>query len=475
MEPLEQFKKLDRMLTKRKKDLEPADLYLTREQPMQYMAPALKEEFGDRVTQLVLDLPAVIVEAYESVLDVRGFTIPDRTAAAAEPGAAVDATPASHAGNPVTDLLWEIWGENQMDEQMPLLQYESIGLGSAYIISGPGDSNDDAPLMTVESPFEVFGQRDPRSRRISAAVKRWQEEDESGKPVQWGNLYLPGERRVFFKAGRDWVEDAGLRSVHGDPTTRVVEFPNRPRLLSRTGESMMGRSEFEGIIPVLDAVNKMATDMMISGEFHAMPRRYAFGLTKEDFQDENGNPLSVWKQLAGGVWASEMAGDQVKVGQFDEADLSVFHNSIKLLLAIAFMQAALPSHISAFQGDNPTSEPAIKAAEIQKTKRAERKQTFIGGALAEVQRNNWMIMGRPLNELRGLETTWRNPATPTRAQEADASVKLVQAKVIPPQQARKDLNYSPSEREQMEEWDRLNAMDPFFERTMRDTGDVDGG
>uniref|UniRef100_UPI003AF6127F phage portal protein n=1 Tax=Micrococcus sp. F3Y TaxID=3402627 RepID=UPI003AF6127F len=272
-------------------------------------------------------------------------------------------------------------------------------------------------------------------------------------------------RATFVQRGKDWTEDKESRDEHDGPSTRVVAFPNKQRLLR-----MDGMPEFAGVLPTLDAINKMATDMMISGEFHAMPRRFAFGLSKEDFQDENGKQLSVWQQLAGGVWASEANASEVKVGQFEEADLKVFHDSIKLLLAVTFMQVALPSHISAFQGDNPTSEPAIKAAEIQKTKRAERKQTFIGGGLVEVMRDCWSVMGRPADELRGLEVNWRNPATPTRAQEADAAVKLVQAGVIPPQQARVDLNYSPAQMRQMEAWDKQNASDPFFERTMRDTG-----
>lgn len=485
MDPVKALEKLDRQLTRRQHELKRYDEYLNMEQPLKYMAPALQDEFGDRVTQLVLDLPSVIVEAYESVLDVQGFTLPSaRRAGDTAPAvgfgqSAVDredrADPDAKADR-VAEEIGLIWTGNDMAQQMPLLQTESVGLGNAYIISSPGDAADDLPVMSVESPLQVYADRDPRTRKTSRAIKRWAEEDESGKIQQWGTLYLPGERRTYVRRGRwDWEEQEDLTDEHGEPGTRVVPFPNKTRLLR-----MDGLPEFAGILPTLDAINKMATDMMISGEFHAMPRRFAFGLSKEDFKDENGKQLSTWQQLAGAVWASEAPATDVKVGQFDEADLKVFHDSIKLLLAITFMQVALPSHISAFQGDNPTSEPAIKAAEIQKTKRAERKQTFIGGGLVEVFRNNWAIMGRPLDELRGLETTWRNPATPTRAQEADASVKLVQAKVIPPQQARVDLNYSPAARRQMESWDRENAADPFFERMLRDPGevstpDVDGG
>ena len=38
-------------------------------------------------------------------------------------------------------------------------------------------------------------------------------------------------------------------------------------------------AEIEAIIGLADAANKMATDMMVSGEYHAMPRRWAFGST----------------------------------------------------------------------------------------------------------------------------------------------------------------------------------------------------
>lgn len=467
-DPVEIFKRLDRKLIARARELEPAEKYLMMEQPLKYMAPALEEEFGERLTQLIIDLPSVIVEAYESVLDVQGFAVPDHgLRSGSEPSTA--AVPSAQADQ-AAEMTWDIWKANNMQEQMPLLQTESIGLGNAFIISGPGESQDDAPIMTVESPMQVFAERDPRSRTIIRAIKRWAEDDGTGKVVQWGNLYLLGVRFTFRKEGRSWVEVAEMRSEHGDPTTRVVGFPNRPRLLH-----WEGRSEFAGIIPTLDAINKMCTDMMISGEFHAMPRRYAFGMKKEDFRDEHGNPLSVWQQLAGGVWASEVAGEDIKVGQFPEADLTVFHNSIKLLLQLAFMQAALPSHISAFQGDNPASADAIRAAEITKIKRSERKQTLMGGSLEQAQRNNWMIMGRDVRELAGLETQWRNPATPTKAQEADAATKLVQAGVIPPQQARQDLNYTTEQQKQMEEWDRRNAVDPFYARLNRDTGnDVDG-
>lgn len=443
---LDTFEKLDRIRLGRHGALTHLDLYLKGEQPLKYMAPALEEEFGGRITQLVINWPKIVTEQYEHVLDVQGFRAPGTGAGG--PNEKIDA------------LLWDCWKANDLDEQAPMLHTESIGLGDAYMISGEGESKDDLPIVTAESPFQAYARRDPRTRKVLDGIKRWTEGDDDEKQ-EWGNLYHPNSRVTYRKTGDGWVEDSRRDHNYGSPL--IVPFTNQPRLLEP-----YGRSEFTDIVKIADAINKMATDMMISGEFHAMPRRYAFGLTKEDFQDEDGNPISEWKKLAGGVWASEVDGKDVQVGQFAEADLTNFHSSIKLLFQIASIIASLPSYVTAFGGDNPASAEALKAAEVTKNKRAERKVTVLGGAHAEVQRNNLRILGQYTPEMRRIETQFRPVATASEGQMADYSMKLVGQRIIPPQQARKDLGYSQEERRQMERWDRMNLTDPFLARNDRE-------
>jgi hypothetical protein len=43
----------------------------------------------------------------------------------------------------------------------------------------------------------------------------------------------------------------------------------------------------------------------------------------------------------------------------------------------------------------------------------------------------WVRDGEPPDSTRRIETVWRNPATPTVAAQVDATVKLVQAGVLP--------------------------------------------
>lgn len=56
-------------------------------------------------------------------------------------------------------------------------------------------------------------------------------------------------------------------------------------------------------------------------------------------------------------------------------------------------------------------------------------------------------------QLAALETLWRDPATPTFAQKADAVVKLHSAGIIPTEQAREDLGYTSGQRARMREMD----------------------
>ena len=128
----------------------------------------------------------------------------------------------------------------------------------------------------------MVAHRDPKTRKVAAALKRWKDDDR----VEWASLYLPDDTIQFIrKRGQGWVEDSRDNHQLGRPPVAVLL--NRGRLLRQ-----LGISEFHDIIPVADAANKMATDMMISGEFHAMPRRWAIGMTAEDFEDESGNPMS---------------------------------------------------------------------------------------------------------------------------------------------------------------------------------------
>ena len=423
--------RLDTKLAHEIPKLDKLDKYFEGEQPLKYMAPAMQAEIGDRVSQLVLNWLRFGAEAYENRLDVRGFRY--RGASSSD------------------EELWQIWQANDLDEQSQQAHLDSLVLGRSYVIVGSPDADGDAPIVSVESPFQVFAERDPRTRRVSAAVKRWQE-GEGTEIVQRATLYLPNSTESFA-AGKNGWQSTGAPDNHELGVVPVVPLVNRPRILRPDG-----LSEFQDVIPVADAANKMATDMMVSGEYHAMPRRWAAMLKADDFVDANGNPLNVWSRDTGRLWATE---SDAKFGQFQESDLAVFHNSIKLLAQLASQMLALPPHYLSFVGDNPTSADAIRSSEVQLVKRVERKHTYLGGAWEDVQRLVLRFQtGKWDPAAQGLETQWRDPSTPTVAQEADATVKKVQAGILPVEQAREDLGYTQEQRDRMVEMDARAKSNP---------------
>jgi hypothetical protein len=412
--------------------LDRVDKYFEGEQPLKYMAQAMQSEIGDRVSQLVLNWLRFGAEAYENRLDVEGFRYRGQSSS--------------------DDELWRIWQANGLDEQSQQAHLDALVLGRSYVIVGAADDDTGDPIVTVESPFQVFAERDPRTRRVSAAIKRWQ--DGEGKDaVQRATLYLPNSTQSFISTKDGWAAE-GEEDQHGLGVVPVVPLVNRPRILRPDG-----LSEFQDVIPVADAANKMATDMMVSAEYHAMPRRWAVGLSANDFVDANGNPISVWSRDTGTLWGSE--NKDVKFGQFEESDLTVFHNSIKLLAQLASQMLALPPHYLSFVGDNPASADAIRSSETQLVKRVERKHTYFGGSWEDVQRLVLRIKSGAWDEqAKTLETVWRDPSTPTVAQVADATVKKVQTGIVPIEQARIDLGYTQQQRDNMLEMDARAKSNP---------------
>lgn len=423
--------RLDTKLANAIPGIDRLDKYFEGEQPLKYMAAAMEDEIGDRVHQLIINILRFGAEAYENRLDVEGFRYRGQSSSDEE--------------------LWRIWQANGLDEQSQQAHLDSLALERTYAIVGSPDVSGDDPIITVESPLQVFAERDPRTRRVSGAIKRWQE-GEGKDAVQRATLYLP-DSTESFAFSKEW-KSVGKADNHELGRVPVVPLVNNPRIMRPDG-----RSEFVDVISIADALNKMATDMMVSGEYHAMPRRWATALSADDFVDSNGNPIGVWSRDAGRLWATES--DKTKFGQFTETDLAVFHNSIKLLMQVGSQLLALPPHYTSFVGDNPTSADAIRSSETQLVKRVERKHTYLGGAWEDVQRLVLRFKnGKWDPAANGLETVWRDPSTPTVAQKADAVVKLVQSGVLPIEQAREDLGYSSEQRKRMTEMDARAKSNP---------------
>jgi hypothetical protein len=418
-------------------ELQELNNYYEGKQPLAYMHPELLKEIGDQIQQVVINWPQLVVDAVEERLDVEGFRYPG----ADEPD----------------DDLWRIWQANGMDEKSQAAHVDALSMRRAFLIIGSNPKDATTPLVTAESPLQMHADYDPGTRQIRAALKRWNEIDPytAATRDRYATLYRP-DATVHFKSGGPGTWTVIDRDDHmlGEPL--VAALPNKGRLLMPGGVS-----EMAAILPISNAACKSATDMMVGAEFHALPRRAAFGFDEEDFVDADGKPLSVWSRLAGRIWATAknrktgQDGDGADVIQFPEADLANFHKTIELLARITAALAALPPNYLGLVADDAASADAIRSRETRLIKRCERRQKPFGGGYERMNRLVARIRDGDWDpRLQRLETLWRDPATPTFAQKADAVVKLVQADIIPVEQGREDLGYTVTQRARMRQMDQ---------------------
>jgi hypothetical protein len=406
-------------------DLQRWSRYYAGEQPLSYMDPELVRELGHRIRPVVLNWPRLVVDALEERLDVEGFRFAGDTDASA--------------------LLWSWWQANDLDEQSSQAHTDALVQRRSFVIVGAGDSPLDAPVITVESAEQVTASFDPRTRRVRSALKVWKDEEAGG---EYGTLYLPDATYFFGTDERGgWVELD--RDEHRLGVVPVVPLVNRALTMKPEGVS-----ELADVVPISDAACKVATDMMIAAEFHAMPRRWVVGMGADEFTDAEGRPMSEWSRIAGRVWAHE--DDTVKMGQFPEADLSNFHSTINALARLVASMAGLPVDFLGLATDNPPSAEARRAGLERLVKRAERRQRAFGGSWEHVMRVALLVAGEDLDAT-GLETIWRDASTPTVAQKADAAVKLHAEGIVPTRQVREDLGYTQAQIERMETLDDAEA------------------
>lgn len=394
--------------------------------PLSYLHPEIAREFGERMAQVVVAWPLLVIGSLEERLDVEGFQLPDDDGADEE--------------------MWRVWQANNCDEESQLAHVDTLTMRRSYICVGANEDDPATPLVTFESPLEMYADVDPRNRRTRASIRRWIDNQDSlvRLPERFSTLYLPNVTVHYDYAANGWRETG--RDHHNLGEVPVVPMVNRARLGDR-----LGRSEMDPILPLSHAVNKLTTDMMVAAEFLAVPTRGFLGIGPDQFEDAQGNKLTAMQVAIGRLMAIPASADLVKQFEFAAAQLTNFETGVKLLAQLTASIAGLPPHYLGMATDNPPSADSIRSNEARLVKRAERKQRSFGGPHEKAQRLvNRFQAGDWDPKLRQLATIWRDASTPTIAQRADASSKLKAERIISTRQAQRDQGYTPVQIARME-------------------------
>src|SRR5690606_17059954 len=379
-----------------------------------------------RCLSAAIGWPRMYLDSIEERLDIEGFRIGENQAS--------------------VEQLTEWWQANNLDEESGLAHLDALIYGRSYItVSHPGDSSG-IPMIRVESPLDMYAETDPRTRKVTRALRVYT--DPSNLEEKWATLYLPDRTVPLKTVNGHWAIDSEIGVIQHDlGEVPVVPLLNRERLSDRDGQSE--------ITPELraftDAASRIMMDMQAAAELMAVPQRVLFGVDPETLAPA-GSPQEVMQSYMAQILAIE--NESGKAHQFQAAELMNFVNVLQELAKHVAAYTGLPPQYLSFSSENPASAEAIKSSESRLVKKCERKARMFGGAWENVMRLAMRVMGREVPvEMNRLEVVWRDPSTPTYAAKADAAVKLYGngQGVSPKEQARIDMGYTLEQREAMKE------------------------
>lgn len=373
------------------------DRYWHGQQPAAFLSADAKEALGDRLRMLSVNFPRLAVTALAERLQVTGF----RTDGP-------DSQP--------DDALWQVWRRNGMEDAAAQAHTDALAYGRSFVMVWADNAG--RPVITVESPLQTAVVRDPATRHVTAAFKRWIDGS-----TGHATLFEP-DKITRLTADGTMVDPAAM-SASAWHTTEVIDNPlgvvpvvpivNRGRLLD-----VDGVSEMADVLDLTDALSKIVSDMLVTSEFYARPRRWATGL--EIVEDDAGQPVKPFSAAMDDIWQSEAP--ETKFGQFDPARLDGYADAAALLTQQIGALAGLPPHYLGLHGDQPASADAIRSAEASLVARSYALQRTFGTAWADVAKLVLAVRDGSDPTALDVDVVWANPETRTPAQAADAAAKL---------------------------------------------------
>lgn len=397
------------------------DRYASGKQALAYLSPEARIALP-ALNRIVSNIPGLAVTSLAERLRVTGFKGVD---------------------------VWADWLANDLDQTSTVLHREALTFGDSYVICWARP--DGSPLVTVESAKQVAAIRDPATREIVSAVKRWTTKTETHAMV-----YL-ADRIEHWRARTAGAATSAFELVevieHHLETVPVVGFSNQLRILG------CGHSELEDLIPLVDGLNATLAGLAVAQEFTARPRRWATGieLVEEPVLDENGVPVldsagepvtRAVNPIPEGNRAMLSENDQAKFGQLPGADLAGYEAACRIWLQQIMAVSALPAHMVGITTENPSSSEAIRASESALTARAEQRQAVFGRSWEQVARLIVAIRDGVDVDSVTVNVQWRDPSSTSVAAEADAITKLVHAGILSKSGALRRLGFSEDEIEQ---------------------------
>ena len=375
------------------------DRYFEGEHRLDQIGIAVSPEL--QIFKAAVNVPRMAVEEPVSRQNLKGF---QRSSTTADPKAEKSS---------IDPMLRDAWDFNKMTSRSGLVHLDARLYGRAFVSVSTNPDDSEMPLIVPESPEGVGVDVSPRGV-LRAAFREYRDGSD-----RLGTLYQPNSTRWLIQGRNGWedVDNDSGPDNHDLGRLPLVMFLNRQRT-ARFG----GVSEMADVIEKTDAIARLITNMQVAGEALAWPKRWAAGVSRDDFVDKKGKPLPVWEAYMTVIMST--ANKDAKFGNFDTADLANFHKAVDALLSWCAAELGLPLRFMGQNSVNPASEGAIKADESRLVKNVELKNRFDGDSWSDVMALWERFRTGTWDNSSVFRALWFDASTPTQAEITDQVLKL---------------------------------------------------
>lgn len=332
--------------------------YYDGDQPLVYSADRLREVFPNINADFTENWAGVVVDALLDRLILLGFEIVGD----------VDAT----------DEMLRQFNLMRLDLLSQQVHLGMLVCGESFLVVTPQDSVplEDRTQWKGEEPALYAFPHDPRSCSVLysnrnpavmvSALKWWVDEEDGYIRAEMYTVdsitYLKSTKKA---ESIQEIEKIAQLVVLGQEVNNLGIIPvlHFRRDLRRT------LSELKNVIPLQDAINKLATDLLIAAEFAAFKQKWI--ISNADLDTLRTSPGEIWDLPAGDGF-----GGETKVGEFTETNLMNYIGPLERKIAsLATISRTPPHYFGGFKLE--ISGEALKVLEGPLIRKAERIQASV--------------------------------------------------------------------------------------------------
>ena len=335
------------------------------------------------------------------------------------------------------NAVWGIWQRNKLDARQSGIHRAAFAYGASYAVVTPGEP---IPVITGRSPRQLLAMYgDDPDWPVYALEFRGRAAAET--PGGDGRMWRLYDKDAIYELegnSRGSAFNFISATVHGAGVTPVVRFLDEDDLdfdddvradattAALNGLTVPTRGQIGLLMPIQDQIDLTTFGLLVAQWYAAFRQRYIIGWVAEDEAQK-------MKASASQLWAFEDSPDEVKIGEFEQTDLSGYIESRKESMRHAATLSQTPVHELIGDLVNLSAE-ALVAAEQGHERKVDERKTGLGESWEQTLTLAARMADPKIDVPDDAQVVWRDTSARAYSATVDALGKLVTMLGVPAQE-----------------------------------------